>query len=130
MDRDSALSTPACSQCGGPLVLREPQFGVPYWACGKPHNPPEVAPASQDLGYATALIRSRVVDPIDRARVAAFEADSTLDPAQFLDAVCERLAVCIESDRERERERSDMRGNDGSTTPDTSGQQVALDQRS
>jgi hypothetical protein len=116
-------SAPVCSRCGAALVKREPQFGVPYWACETPHDPPEVAPIDRDPEYAIALIRSRLVDPLDKARLDPFDidGDAVPIPGRFVDAVCERLAVCVESDRDRERDRVqesiESRSN-STTTPD------------
>jgi hypothetical protein len=80
----------------------------PYWACETPHDPPEVAPIGRDPKYAITLIRSRPVDPLDDARLEPFDVDgdagSDIVSGQFVDAVCERLAVCIESDRDCERD--------------------------
>lgn len=107
---------PKCSRCGAEMTLRDPQFAVPYWACDTLHDPPEVAAAGREIGYATALVRSRILDPLDDQRLEAFEAEYTVDPAMFVDSVCNRLHICIESDREREHKRYRDRSVSGTTS--------------
>jgi hypothetical protein len=92
-----------CSQCARPLVRRNPSFGVPYWACPTRHNPPEVASIDRDLDHALALVRTRIVDPLDGTELNAFDVDHHPDPADFLNALSQRLDTCLAADRDRER---------------------------
>jgi hypothetical protein len=95
------MANPVCSQCGRPLNRRNPSFGVPYWACPTLHEPPEVA--SIDRDHAIALVRTRILDPLDGTELHAFDADHHPDPANFLNAVSQRLDTCLAADRDRER---------------------------
>jgi hypothetical protein len=97
------MSNPVCSQCARPLDRHNPSFGVPYWACPTRHDPPEVASIDRDLDYAIALVRTRIVDPLDGMELHAFDADHQLYPADFLNAVSQRLDTCLAAARERER---------------------------
>jgi hypothetical protein len=97
------MSKPVCSQCARPLVRRNPSFGVPYWACPTRHDPPEVASIDRDLDHAIALVRTRIVNPLDGTELNAFDATRQPDPADFLHALSQRLQTCLAADRDRER---------------------------
>jgi hypothetical protein len=95
------VSKPVCSQCARPLDRRNPSFSVPYWACPTRHDPPEVASIDRDLDYAIALVRTRILDPLDRTELHAFDADHHPDPADFFKAISQRLDTSRAADRER-----------------------------
>jgi len=108
------------------MTRHDPQFAVPYWACDTLHDPPEVAPIGRELRYAVALVRSRILDPLEDRHLEAFDAEYTVDPAMFVDSICDRLRVCIESDREREQERRRDRSGIGSGSGAASGPDQAF----
>lgn len=94
------------------------QFGedpgdTPYWACAGDADCFAIVLPPRNVGYATALVSGRIVDPIRPddypdvdapAPTAQFDANAA-DPARFLERVCERLQLVAETIRDQDRGR-------------------------
>lgn len=76
-----------------------------YWRCAD-HAPPVAVLPPRNVGYARALVRSRITAPLDPSildvdaddahvapALAQFGADRSGAPARFVDRLCDRLAT-------------------------------------
>lgn len=119
-----------CPHCRVPMErFGEDPGDTPYWSCADCFD--TVLPP-QNVGYATALVSGRIVDPIRPddypdvdapAPTAQFDATAA-DPGRFLERVWERLQLVTESIRDQERGR---RIEDAGRTAPAEQRQTSLD---
>lgn len=103
-----------CAWCGSELERFGEEPGKhPYWACQHCSKPRRPVLPPRNVGYAIALIRGRIVDPLrpdeytDTEGIhptGYFDPDAA-DPGRFLDRIWDRLSRVNRTIREQDRNR-------------------------
>jgi len=98
--------TPPCPQCSAPMELCDPRHEKAFWTCPLDQDPPAVVLPSENIDYATALARVRLLDTFTTQGVDPFESSDRETPAPpmlFSSLVLERLQQIFEHKQLRER---------------------------
>ena len=125
MNIDPEREPGRCPYCGATVEVYCQATGeTPYWACPEAHTPRFVVLPPRNLGYATAYVGVGLHETFgDQDRLDQFDADAP-DPGQFLERVCERMALVWGTVRDADAER---RRPDVDDDPASTGTQCGLD---